>query len=419
MMKVLFSLVLIVLMAGMGTYFYWQSGLGAFDDQPRFRTVLVTRGDLLAAVSATGRIEPVEVVDVGAQVLGRVRSFGKDESQAEQHIDYGSRVKKGEILAQIDDALYQGALDQARANLKLAKAQLEVAQARVTQSQNEWERAQKLAATISQSEVDDARARHQIATAEILIAEARIEQAVAALTIAETDLSYTTIKSPINGVVIDRLVDVGQTVVTGLNAPSLFLLAEDLSKMQIWAAVSEADMSQIFVGQNVTFTVDAFRGDVFEGEVTQIRLNARTSHNVVTYGVIVTIDNTDGKLLPYMTANLQFEVARCHDAVLVASQALRWRPALNEITPQARKDYMDSDKLDPDGRVKDGPPTVWTTAADGLVRPVQVMVGISDLVNTEIVSGSLEPGARVVTATIHETGADFGSQFIGKHRIMR
>jgi len=406
-MKLVFGAITLVGFTSLAGWAYWQAET---EEVTTFRTLPVERGDLLLAVNATGRIEPVEVIDVGAQVLGRIRSFGPDPQKPGKTVDYGSRVTKGTLLAQIDDAIYQGALRQAEANEKLANSEMTQYQAQLNQAERDWRRAERLKNTISQSEIDEALAAWEMAKAAVVIGGAKIESAEVAVDIAQTNLGYTTSFAPIDGIVIDRLVDVGQTVVTGLNAPSLFLLARDLSSMQIWAAVSEADIGQIRVGQKVTFSVDAYSDETMNGIVSQIRLNATTSHNVVTYGVIVDIDNADGRLLPYMTAMLQFELNRREDAILVPNQALRWRPKLENITPSMRGDFSGY----PGKEVDVEKPTVWVKAADGLVRPVVVEIGLSDLVVSEMTAGELDPGTDVVIGTEHREVKSIVTAFMPK-----
>jgi HlyD family secretion protein len=227
-------------------------------------------------------------------------------------------------------------------------------------------------------------------------------------------------------VVIDRRVNIGQTVVAGMNAPSLFLLAKDLRRMLVWAAVNEADMGDIRVGQTVKFTVDAYRDRTFSGTVTQIRLNASLQGIVVTYGVIVDVDNQDGKLLPYMTAKLQFEVARRPGAILVPNQALRWQPAWSQVSPSARSGLTAPQAGDAGQGAEDGPgenaepkvdpgsPTVWVIAKDGLVRPVPVTIGLSDGMVTEMTGGDVKPGDAVVTGAVQKAEPDFVSSFVSK-----
>jgi HlyD family secretion protein len=358
------------------------------------------------------------VVDVGAQIPGRILSFGPDAEKAKTKkgatVDYGTRVKKGDLLAKLDDEPYLAELDSTEAALLLAQANVEQAKAKLHQAQQAYERAEKLRGTNSESDYERAEAAYRISKAEVAVAEARLKQAEIQKQAVQIKLKYTVINSPIDGVVIDRRADVGQTVVAALNAPSLFLLAQDLSKMQVLAAVNEADIGDIHVNQKVRFKVDAYRDRVFSGTVSQIRLNAGMSHNVVTYDVVVDIDNTEGKLLPYMTANLQFVVAERSNVLLVPNQALRWRPTKQQITPSARDKY----KVGPDGRdsgkVDIETPTVWVEAADGLVRPLEIQAGMSDGIMTEIEGGNLKPDTKVVVSVRRESQKDFVNSFVSR-----
>ena len=410
-MKSFIAFIVIVAAGGVVGYVYWTSDV---DQVTVYRSDVVARGDLTLAVNATGRIEPLEIVDVGAQVLGRIKSFGIDPANSEMTIDYGTKVKQGTLLATIDDALYQGALDQARADHKLSTSDKIRVLATLNRAKRDWGRAEQLKDTISQSEVDEAKTALEIAEAEVLVADAKIEKAKVAVDIAKINHGYTVIEAPIDGIVIDRLVDVGQTVVTGLDAPSLFLLARDLANMQIWAAVSESDIGQIRVGQKVLFTVDAYPETSMQGVVSQIRLNATTSHNVVTYGVIVDVKNPEGKLLPYMTASLRFHLDERTNAVLVPNQALRWRPTLDQIVPTARKKYAREYAVD--YPVTPDTPTVWVEAEDGLVRPVKIEIGLANLVASEVIGGDLTPGDKVVIGTEQKASKNIVSAFMPKKK---
>ncbi|MEX2285494.1 MAG: efflux RND transporter periplasmic adaptor subunit [Planctomycetaceae bacterium] len=385
----------------------------------------VMRGDLFVGVTSTGTVEPVQIIDVGAQIVGSVKSFGPDSERPGKTIDYRSRVKEGDVLAQLDDLPHRAELDKAGANLQLAEAELNQSRARNKQMERAFHRATELRDVDPEAEYEKAEAANDMAKAEVAMAEAKVEQAKIAKKQADIHLGYTVIRSPVDGVVIDRRVNVGQTVVAGMNAPSLFLLAKDLSQMLVWAAVNEADIASIHVGQAVTFTVDAYDGRTFSGKASQIRLNASLQQNVVTYGVIVEVDNAGGELLPYMTAKLQFELARRQNAVLVPNQALRWQPALAQILPTARKElktpqttetrqakHDDGSTKDAEPKVDLGSPTVWKVAEDGLVRPVPVKVGLSDGVVTEILGGELEVGDAVVTNILRKAEPDFVSSFV-------
>lgn len=418
-----------VVAVGAGALF-WQWNRSN-SSRTRLKTAKVERGDLVVAVAATGTIEPEEVIDVGAQVAGMIQSFGEDPNHAGKFIDYGAEVEQGTILARIEDDVYQARVERAASMVAQAQAQIEQAkadckraeadelqaQARLRQAERDWRRAQQLARTgsVSDAEYDLAKADFEIAEANLAVAQAAIEQAKANLVRhekglaaveaelreAEQNLAYTTIRSPVKGVIIDRRVNVGQTVVASLNAPSLFLIAKDLRKLEVWASVNEADIGQIRPGQKVEFTVDAFPGEVFHGEVGQIRLNAAMTQNVVTYTVVVRTDNPDGKLIPYLTANLRFEVGRADDSLLVPNQALRYRPKLERIAPDARGEAQAILASKP----SDAPERfVWTP--DGrFVRPVAVEVGSSDAARTEIRSG-LNEGDDVVVGEIQVDADD-------------
>jgi HlyD family secretion protein len=374
-------------------------------DPATLRTATVTRGDLVATVNATGTVEPEEVVDVGAQVVGRVTSFGADPHSNGKSIDYGSVVEEGTLLAQIDDAMYVAQVEQARGGCQCADAELAQAKAKLALAKAECQRAQDQikSKSISAFDLDVAKRTYEVAQAAIAVAEATSARSKAALKQAEISLSCTRIRSPIKGVIIDRRVNVGQTVVAGLNAPSLFLIAKDLKKLQVWVSVNEADVGKIREKQAVRFTVDAYPGKFFEGKVGQIRLNAALTQNVVTYTVVVATDNASEKLLPYLTANVQFEVGRRNNVLLVPNAALRWRPQPQWIAADVReKTPLESQK--PGGREarpgektrpRQEPHRVWVQ--DGrFVRPIAVEIGLTDGTMTEIVVGDVSEGVKII-----------------------
>src|SRR5882672_5052045 len=327
-----------------------------------FTSATVKRGDLVATITATGTIEPVEVIDVGAQVAGLIKSFGKDKTG--NPIDYGSVIEEGTILATIDESVYSADLSLAKAQVEQdqagelrAAADVQQMEAKAAQSEADWKRAQELsrAKLISQADNDSYRANYESARANVAVGKAALTQAQAAtvqaralLEKAQRNLDFCTIKSPVKGVIIDRRVNIGQTVVASLNAPSLFLIARDLTKMQIWAAVNEADVGRIKPGTPVTFTVDAFPGREFQGAVGKVRLNATMTQNVVLYTVEINVDNPDKLLLPYLTASVRFQLKRETNALLVPNAALRWSPSsLAEVAPDARNGNL----IDPPGEV--------------------------------------------------------------------
>jgi len=360
---------------------------------PAFRTAAVTRGDLVVTVSATGTLEPEEVVDVGAQVAGRIERFGPDPRgqtdprYKDKPIDYCSPVEEGSVLAQIDPTVYAAQVEAARAGCRRVEAELAQAKAKVDLAEAQWRRTQELAKTkaVSTADLDAANAEREGARASLAVAEASLAQSKAALNLAELNHSYTTIRSPIKGVVIDRRVNVGQTVVASLNAPSLFLIAKDLKHMQVWASVNEADIGQIRAGQPAQFTVGAFPGKLFQGKVEQVRLNAQMTQNVVTYTVVVTAQNPDGKLVPYLTANVQFEVDRRKDVLRVPNAALRWRPLPEWIAP-------DTAKKTPRAQERS---RLWVRDGKS-VSPIDVQVGASDGRLTEVSGSEVKEGLEVI-----------------------
>jgi HlyD family secretion protein len=302
-------------------------------DKAQYFTSKADRGDIHDVVEATGTINAVTTVQVGSQVSGTISHL---------YADFNSRVKKGQVVAQIDPSLFQGTLLQAKADLVNAKANLvasqanlEKAQATAVQTRADYERTAGLAkeGVMSQQQLDLAKANADTADAAVAAAKAAITQAVAqaqqkqaAVTVAQTNLDYTTIHAPIDGTVIARSVDVGQTVAASLQAPTLFTIAQDLTKMQVYASTDESDVGMIHAGQVVTFKVDAFPKDTFSGTVSQVRLNATTVQNVVTYNTIIDFDNPGMKLFPGMTAYITIPVADAQDVLRVPNGALRYKP---------------------------------------------------------------------------------------------
>ncbi len=407
-------------------YLYAQNGSKA-----HFRTVKAERGQLLATINATGTIEPEEVIDIGAQVAGMIKEFGRDPKDPSKSIDYRSEVNAGTVLAQIDPSLYKATVDQATANLhqaeanvKVARANLEAMKSKLDQTARDWDRVQKLGPTKALSDQDYDTSKNAWETAKAAVpggeaaleaAEKAVEVAKAQLQTARINLNYCTITSPVKGVIIDRRVNIGQTVVASLSAPSLFLLAKDLTRIQVWASVNEADIGHVKSGQHVKFGVDAYPGKKFEGEVVQVRLNATMTQNVVTYTVVVGTDNKNGQLLPYMTANLDFEIDRKDNVLRVPNAALRWQPSPQQVAPDVRGEYMKSLKAQsgaaPGG--ESAPPAkkeahdlgrVWVEDGN-FVRPLKVHIGLSDGVMTEITGGDLKDDQFVVVGEIHESAA--------------
>lgn len=392
-MWMVIAIVLLALALGAGGWFLLPRRGGA----AAFRTATVKRGDLVATIGATGTVEPEEVVDVGAQVAGQILTFGKDKDG--KPIDYGSAVEENTVLAQIDDSLYRADMETARAGVVRAQADLAQSQAKLEQAQRDWERAQKLGPSeaLSKSAYDQYKAGFDTATAAVGVSAASVVQAQAALDRTQRNLGYCTIRSPVRGVIIDRRVNIGQTVVSSLNAPSLFLIAKDLKRIQVWVSVNEADVGQIHAGQPVSFTVDSFPGRVFKGQVGKVRLNATMTQNVVTYTVEVNADNSDGKLLPYLTATAQFETGRRENVLLVPNTALRWVPRAAQIVPEFRQAAeapaapRKQGGAEGVGRQR----SLWMQQG-GLVRPLTVTAGLSDGSLTEVSGGELAEGMLVV-----------------------
>jgi len=400
-----------------------------------YRTDPIKRGDLLAAISATGTVEPEEVIDVGAQVAGQINSFGKDKNG--KTIDYGSVVEEGTILAQIDDSLYaadvavaNAQLQQARAGVQRAEADLGQLKAKLYQAKRDWDRAQRLGPSeaLAQSSYDSYKSGYETAQANVAVGDAAIVQAKDAVTQAQAtlqraqrNLSYCTIKSPVKGVIIDRRVNIGQTVVSSLNAPSLFLIAKDLKRMQVWVSVNEADIGSIHPGQPVSFTVDAYPGQIFRGEVGKIRLNATMTQNVVTYTVEVITDNSSGKLLPYLTANAQFELSQRTNVLLVPNAALRWFPQPEQVASKFRsmadssaqrgggmggKPQSSEPAAKPAAKNHQG--IMWTP--DGsYVRPIKVRVGLSDGSMTEVQGDDVKEGIEIIVGEQRQGLSDTGT----------
>ncbi|MGV8073001.1 MAG: efflux RND transporter periplasmic adaptor subunit [Syntrophobacteraceae bacterium] len=407
--------ILCVLLGVIGTlYFYLPNGSSR--SSMLFRTAAVKKGDLKATISATGTVEPEELVDVGSQVAGRIVTFGKDQDG--KLVDYGSAVEEGTVLALIDDALYQAdvaqakaQLGQANAGLERAKADIQQLQSKLRQAERDWNRAKKLGPSeaLAQSAYDAALSGYEVAKANVEVGKAAIVQAKNAVYQAEAslgkfkqNLEYCTIKSPVKGIVIDRRVNIGQTVVASLNAPSLFLIAKDLRRLQVWVAVNEADIGSIRPAQPVVFTVDAFPGETFEGAVGKIRLNASMTQNVVTYTVEVTTDNSSGKLLPYLTANVKFIVSQRKDVLMVPTAALKWTPNPESIVQGSDKASRGIQSQHPGTSSQYGKEeSVWGTLwipEGSHVRPLSVRVGMSDGSQTEVEGDGLKEGMEVVVA---------------------
>ncbi|MBW8307081.1 MAG: efflux RND transporter periplasmic adaptor subunit [Thiobacillus sp.] len=351
---------LVIVIAAAG---WWWSSQGK-PAEAQYRTAPVDRGDISAQVSANGTLNPVVLVNVGTQVSGTVRRI---------EADFNQQVKAGQVLAELDPALFQAALAQSSANLANAQAQLRLAEANAARMRTLFGQEY-----VSRQELDQALAAREQAMAQVRVARAQVTR-------DQTNLGFTVIRSPVDGTVINRQVDVGQTVAASFQTPTLFQIGKDLTRMQIDSTVSEADIGQVKVGQPVKFLVDAFPDAQYSGAVRQVRLNARTEQNVVTYNVVVDVANPDLALMPGMTANLRVEVETRADVLRVPTAALRFRPP---VDPAAERGST------PRGAA------VHVLGADGQPVRVAVRTGISDKAYTEIVSGELKPGDAVILADL-------------------
>ncbi|HUK82931.1 MAG TPA: efflux RND transporter periplasmic adaptor subunit [Verrucomicrobiae bacterium] len=383
--------VALVVLATLGGWFWRRHK----DSDVQYQTVAVTRGDLTQLVTATGQLNPVTNVTVGCQISGTLSKI---------YVDYNSPVTNGQIVAQIDPSTYQANLQLASADVANARASLELSQVNARRAKELFD--SKL---IPQSDYDTAIANlHQ--------AEAALVNKQAALNRAQVDLNRCTIYSPVDGIVISRSVDVGQTVAASLNAPTLFTIANDLAKMQIDANVAEADVGGVEVGQNVDFTVDAFPNRTFHGEVVQVRNSPITVQNVVTYDTVIGVNNPDLKLKPGMTANVSIIIAERDDALKIPNAALRYHPpeAASSNPGGSRGQGGGGPRASGGGgggnwggKKRERSPTrpVYVLGKDGNPQQVQIKVGITDQVSTEVLEG-LKEGDKVVTgSTAKQAGA--------------
>lgn len=430
-------------------------------EKPQYFTAKVEKGDLAEVVEATGTINAVTTVQVGSQVSGAI---------SELRADFNSRVKKGQVIARIDPTIMEGNLSQAKADLQNAEANLAVAKATLAksdaalaQAKQDYERTSGLAkaGVMSAQQLDVSKANYDAAIAQVGASKAAVQQAQAQVTqraasvkVAQRNLDLTVITAPIDGTVINRSVDIGQTVAASFQAPTLFTIAQDLTKMQVYAKTDESDVGMIRPGQKVTFRVDAFPKDRFEGEVVQVRMNATTVQNVVTYDTVIEFNNPDLKLFPGMTAYVTIPVAEAHDVLKVSNGALRFRPdnaqellakygmqggqggqgggsdsrggqggaaastgngggqgagaGANAQVGQRRRMGAGGDQ--PGSAATPAPArearpeggTVWKLLADGTLQPVRLRIGITDRTTTEVVSvakGDLKQGDTLVIGT--------------------
>jgi HlyD family secretion protein len=390
--------------------------LGSRKPAISFETVAVDRGAIMAKVTATGILSALVTVQVGSQVSGRL---------SEIMADFNSQVKKGQVIAKIDAQLFQASMDSAQANDAAARGNLTKLEARAEDAQAQLTRAEELARrkVIAPSDLDTARANAKAAAGDVIAAKGSVAQARAALNQAKVNLNYTTIVSPITGVVISRSVDVGQTVAASLAAPTLFVIAQDLTKMQVDTSVAEADIGKLRPALSATFTVDAYPSKKFKGVIRQIRNAAQILQNVVTYDAVVDVDNGGLELRPGMTATVTFIYDQKDDVLRVPNAALRFQPTpemragtqvgrpggaggggpisgAQAATPPHRQRGADGHEP-PDRR------TLWVLRDTG-PAPVPVRIGISDGVTTEVEAQQLQSGDKAIVEVIGGDGKSGG-----------
>jgi len=366
MKKIVIASAIIIVIAAAG--FILLRGKG---NEPQFRFDKVIRGDIEMAVTATGTVNPVTTVLVGTQVSGTIKNI---------YVDFNSPVKKGQLIAQIDPALFEAQVNQARANLLSAKANLEKAEASQVDSKRTMGRNKELLAKnlIAQSDFDTAETNYETAKASVSATKSQVVQAEAALSLAETNLFYTKIVSPVDGIVVSRNVDVGQTVAASFQTPTLFSIAQDLTKMQIDTNVAEADIGNVKVGEDVEFTVDAYPDITFKGKVWQVRNAPITVQNVVTYDVVIQVNNPELKLKPGMTANVSIIIAIKKDVLKIPNAALRFKIAEKGKALAQQKGSA-----------------VWILE-QGKPKRMPISTGISDGSYSELVSSDIKEGQELI-----------------------
>jgi HlyD family secretion protein len=410
----------VVVIAGLFVAFSLNKGT-----QPQHFTAKVERGEIRDVVEATGTINSVVTVQVGSQVSGTI---------AKLNADFNSRVHKGDVVALIDPALFEGALlqatadlENAQANLEAARANFEKAKATLVQTKADYDRAVGLTrdGVMSPQQLDLAKSNYEAAnasagaaTANITQAQAQVHQKKAAVTVAQTNLNYTVIRSPINGTVVARNVDVGQTVAASLQAPTIFTIAQDLTKMWVYAKTDESDVDNIKVGQPVTFKVDALPRETFHGRVSQVRMNPTTVQSVVTYDTIIEFANPELKLFPGMTAYVTIPVATVTNVLKMPNTALRYKPPMSpeeilslykqygigdEGRPQSGAEPAGTSAQSPSRAPRADTAIVWKLHPDKTMEPVKISLGITDHAYTEIsavIKGELKQDDDVIIRSV-------------------
>jgi HlyD family secretion protein len=396
MKRLWFWLVVVAILGAAGAA-GWHRHRAAQGGAASYRTVAVQRGNITQTVNSTGAIQPTRSVQVGAIVSGPIQ---------EVFVDFNSKVTKDQVLGRIDPRTYEATVAHEKATLARSQADLARIQALLRHAVREEQRALELRRTksIAETEVDQLIANRESLEAQLALGKAAISECEANLATAKANLGFTCVKSPVDGIVVDRKVDPGQTMAASFQTPVMFVVAPDLEKrVYVLASVDEADIGHIRKAQTnrqpVSFSVDAYPEDVFEGTIIQIRLNPTTNQNVVTYTVVVESANRDFKLLPGMTANLSFQIEKRTDVLTIPNAALRFMPKPQQVRPSDRE--LAEGK--PSGSAKAGSKAsgrnrrqvVWVVA-DDLLRGVEVVTGLSDKKSTELVSGDLTQGQELV-----------------------
>jgi len=356
--------------------------------QGKYETAIIDRGDIVEKITATGTINPVNSVKVGSQVSGRILKI---------LADYNSQVKKGQVVAQLETDIYQSKVEQADANYKMSQAQVRESKAAMDDAESNLRRAKKLNRdrVMSERELEIAETKYAAAEASYGAAAARVEQSKALLSSAQLDLQHTTIYSPVEGIVISRSCDVGQTVIATFQTPDLFLIAEDLTKMRVDAYVDEADIGKARVGQQVQFTVDAYPEKTFNGTISQVRFAPKELQNVVSYATLIEVPNPELMLRPGMTASISIISEQRKNVLRVANAALRFKPdpldkelSKNEAAGGSAAS-ADEDEIKTQHRV-------WVLDRDGKVQTVSIKTGIFDTKHAEVTGGEIKEGQKVI-----------------------
>ena len=370
-MKRNISIILAILAVIFGLFFF----INKKTNEPKYKTEDVQKGEIIESVTASGTVNPVNTVNIGTQVSGTIK---------ELYVDYNSPVKKGQLLAQIDTALFQAQVDQAQANVGSASANYQKIKSILENDKKTYYRNKVLSDRnfLAKSDFDLAEANYKSDVAQLNAAKAQIAQTQAQLRSAKTNLNYTRIVSSVDGIVISRSVDVGQTVAASFQTPTLFLVAQDLTNMQIETTVSEADIGKVKEGQKVTYTLDGYPNMIFNGTVKQIRLESTSVQNVVTYDVIIDVQNEDLKLKPGMTANVSIITNKKENVLKVPNSALRFVPKTKDEEVKRYKNQG-----------------IWVLEKHKPVR-IDVKTGISDGEFTEITEGKLSEGMKIIIEKI-------------------